>query len=151
MFDLEDPSIPSPEAPAVAAATETKLYVDGTTVTGPGPLPEHSPAEQDAQDQTEAQTLAESLAKAPEHGPNAQDAALFVQTNPVEALEVHGILTQALRDAGHVVSLIKTSVAGEGGALASWLEELTGYVHSHPTTEANINARVLLAKIKALL
>lgn len=30
------------------AATETKLYADGTTATGPSPLPDQSPAEQDA-------------------------------------------------------------------------------------------------------
>jgi|WetSurMetagenome_2_1015567.scaffolds.fasta_scaffold152768_2 hypothetical protein len=29
--------------------TETKIYSDGTTATGPGPLPELSPAQQDAQ------------------------------------------------------------------------------------------------------
>ena len=38
-------SAPDPHAVAV---TETKTYPDGTVVTGPGPLPDQSPAQQDA-------------------------------------------------------------------------------------------------------
>lgn len=38
------PAAPGGEPdPAVVAATETKTYPDGTTVTGPGPLPDESP------------------------------------------------------------------------------------------------------------
>jgi len=33
--------------PAIVPPTETKTYSDGTTVTGPGPLPELSPAQQE--------------------------------------------------------------------------------------------------------
>lgn len=37
-----------PDLLNTAARTETKTYTDGTTVTGPGPLPEQAPAQQDA-------------------------------------------------------------------------------------------------------
>lgn len=40
---------PQTEAgPAVIAQTETKVYTDGTSVTGPGPLPDLSPEQQSA-------------------------------------------------------------------------------------------------------
>ncbi|MBC7604331.1 MAG: KTSC domain-containing protein [Ramlibacter sp.] len=34
--------------PAVVAITETKVYADGSSATGPGPLPDQSPEEQHA-------------------------------------------------------------------------------------------------------
>ena len=40
---------PDPLNGAGTAAVETKVYSDGTEVTGPGPLPAQSPAQQDAQ------------------------------------------------------------------------------------------------------
>lgn len=48
---LEALTTPAPSAgtpdPAIEAATETKTYADGSSATGPGPLPDHSPAEQE--------------------------------------------------------------------------------------------------------
>jgi hypothetical protein len=35
-------------------ATETKHYSDGSSATGPGPLPDQSPAQQDAAAETES-------------------------------------------------------------------------------------------------
>jgi hypothetical protein len=44
--------------PAPAAPTETMAYTDGTTATGPGPLPDTSPAQQNAAEPTEPVTPA---------------------------------------------------------------------------------------------
>lgn len=44
-------SLPSGDAPV---ATETKHYSDGSSATGPGPLPDQSPAQQDAAAETES-------------------------------------------------------------------------------------------------
>ena len=38
-----EPSAGAEADPAVAAATESKAYADGTRATGPGPLPDTSP------------------------------------------------------------------------------------------------------------
>jgi hypothetical protein len=78
-------------------------------------------------------------------GPNAQDAAEFVATNLAEALEVHGILTTALKDAGHLASETKPVE----GSVYAILQELKTYLHSLPTTPDNLSARSALTELKA--
>lgn len=55
--------------PAVEAVTETKTYADGSTATGPGPLPDQSPAEQVAAESgalpAESKAFLDSLDPAP--------------------------------------------------------------------------------------
>jgi hypothetical protein len=59
---------PLEEPQAAAVAVETKAYSDGTTATGPAPLPEQSPAQQDA-------AAAESAADAPADAAAAEQPA----------------------------------------------------------------------------
>lgn len=51
------PAGPCDCATRVPGALESKAYADGTTATGPGPLPEASPAEQSIEDEIQAKGL----------------------------------------------------------------------------------------------
>lgn len=54
----QTPATPAEAIPSAPGPIETKVYSDGTSVTGPGPLPTLSPAQQDAETAANAAALA---------------------------------------------------------------------------------------------
>lgn len=71
-------------APKVAAepAIETKHYSDGTSATGPGPLPDLSPAQQEAAAQPVKPATAAELAAEPVKVEPAENPATSAATEP---------------------------------------------------------------------
>ena len=64
--ETDAPSTSGEPDPAVVAVTETKVYADGSSATGPGPLPDLSPAEQaDAQRMQAEQDAAAGMSALP--------------------------------------------------------------------------------------
>lgn len=123
--------------PAVVAATETKVYSDGSSATGPGPLPDHSPAQQDEQarvdalhDKATAATLADPLPPVVLTGSSVQPPVFTFENDTWKATYSLGEIVQR--------------AATENGLPAEQWNGLDGQ-----TREALIAAQVI--KIKAVV